>query len=184
MTTHGHTLFDTAIGACGLAWGPHGITGAQLPEASEAAASTRLRRRFPGSVATAPTPAIADAVARIQALLAGEAADLDPIELDLGPVPAFNRKVYAVARAIPPGQTLTYGEVAARLGNPALAREVGQTLGRNPFPIIVPCHRVLGAGGKLVGFSAPGGTDTKRRLLEIEGARIGPALPLFDLFAN
>jgi methylated-DNA-[protein]-cysteine S-methyltransferase len=95
-------------------------------------------------------------------------------------VPEFPRRVYEVARTIPPGGTLTYGEVAARLGDARLAREVGQALGRNPFAIIVPCHRVLAAGGMPGGFSASGGVATKMRLLSIEGARAASQLGLFD----
>lgn len=181
MTIHGHSLFETALGPCAVAWGHAGIAGAQLPETTPDASRARLRQRFPDSRDMPPPPAVARAIQRVQDLIRGKAEDLADLELDLSRVSTFQRDVYAITRAIPPGATLTYGEVARRLGNPALAREVGQALGRNPIPIIVPCHRVLGAGGKLVGFSAPGGTDTKRRLLEIEGARIGPALPLFDL---
>ena len=112
-------------------------------------------------------------------LLKGEAADLADIPLDLEAAPEFHRKVYEVARTIPPGRTMTYGEIARRLGVPHESREVGQALGRNPVAIIVPCHRVLGADGKMGGFSATGGVSTKRRMLEIEGAPEVGAGPLF-----
>ena len=112
--------------------------------------------------------------------LSGAAVDLSTVPLDMERVPAFERRVYEVARTIPPGQTLTYGEVAARLGDPGAAREVGQALGRNPFAVIVPCHRVVAAGGKTGGFSATGGVTTKLRLLEIERARLRSEPTLFD----
>lgn len=175
----GFALFDTAIGACAVAWGQRGVVGVQLPEASESAARARLARRFPGAKQSAPPPEVAQAIAGIVSLLAGERTDLSGVRLDWGAVPPFERQVYEVARTVPPGETLTYGEVAARLGEPGAAQAVGQALGRNPFPIVVPCHRVLAAGGKMGGFSASGGLTTKRRLLTIEGAPIQPSL--FDL---
>src|SRR6516164_3560011 len=120
-------------------------------------------------------------VDRIAALLRGEVSDLSNIALDMDEVPTFHRRVYEAARAIPPGRTLSYGDVAARAGAPGAARAVGQALGRNPFPIVVPCHRVLAAGGKIGGFSAQGGIATKRRMLAIEGAQLnGATPPLFD----
>ena len=116
----------------------------------------------------------------ITALLRGEATDLSSAVLDMEQVPTFNRRVYEVARTIPRGSTLTYGEIAARLGERRLAREVGQALGENPFAIVVPCHRVVAAGGKPGGFSARGGVKTKLRMLAIEGAPAAGTLPLFD----
>ena len=113
------------------------------------------------------------------ALLEGRRDQLLDIELDLDDIGPFERSVYEVTRAIPPGETLTYGEVARRIGEPGAARAVGQALGANPLPIVIPCHRVLGAGGQLVGFSANGGTETKRRMLLIEGATAVPP-SLFD----
>ncbi len=115
----------------------------------------------------------------IQALLRGEPADLSSVVLDWRGVPEFHRRVYELALAIPPGRTLTYGEVAQQLGEPGAARAVGQALGKNPYAPIVPCHRVLAAGGRAGGFSAPGGTLTKLRMLEIEGARVGDQPSLF-----
>jgi methylated-DNA-[protein]-cysteine S-methyltransferase len=109
--------------------------------------------------------------------LRGEPSDLSDVTIDVDKVPEFNRKVYDIARSIPPGATLTYGEIAERLGDKLLARDVGQALGQNPIPLIVPCHRVLAAGGKTGGFSAPGGVVSKLRLLTIEGAQPnGPTL--------
>ncbi|MFO1061045.1 MAG: methylated-DNA--[protein]-cysteine S-methyltransferase [Dongiaceae bacterium] len=152
-----------------------------LPGSSEAATRAALRRRCPGAREAAATPEIARVVAAITALLAGQPADLGFVALDLERVGAFERRVYALARAVPAGATVTYGELAARLGDPLLAREVGQAMGANPFPLVVPCHRVLAAGGKPGGFSAPGGVDTKLRLLRIEGSPAGGQLSLFDL---
>ena len=174
------TLFDTAVGGCALVWGEHGLVGVLLPEPSDAATRRRARRRYPGVHETAPTPALDPVIARIQGLLNGGRDDLEDIALDLSAVPAFHRRVYEVARRIHPGHTRSYGEIAHELGEPQAARAVGQALGANPFPIIVPCHRVLAAGAKAGGFSAPGGTRTKLRLLEIEGAPLGGTPGLFD----
>ncbi len=180
MSESGFTLFDTAIGACGIAWGRRGILGVQLPERDAAATRARLARRFP-EAGEAPAPAdVLQAIERIQALVRGEASDLSDVALDMEGVPDFCRRVYEVAKAIPAGATLTYGEVAARLGEPGAARDVGQALGRNPFPIIVPCHRVVAASGKAGGFSARGGVATKLRLLMIENARPDGEPTLFD----
>ena len=174
------TLFDTAIGRCGIAWSERGISGVQLPERDERATRARMRRRFPDAGETAPPAHIEQAIEQITALLRGEKRALADIALDMADVPAFNRRVYGIARDIPAGATLSYGEIASRLGDRAAAREVGEAMGQNPFPLIVPCHRVLAAGGKLGGFSAAGGVTTKLRLLEIEGAEIGEAPTLFE----
>ena len=176
----GFAIFETPIGACGIAWGPRGITGLQLPESTAQGTRTRLRRRWIGATETTPPAGVQRAIDRVLALLAGEAVDLGDIPLDLEAAPDFHRKVYEVARTIPPGHTMTYGEIAKKLGAPHESREVGQALGRNPVAIIVPCHRVLGADGKMGGFSANGGVATKRRILEIEGARAVGAGPLFE----
>jgi methylated-DNA-[protein]-cysteine S-methyltransferase len=180
MTDRGYTLFDTAIGRCAIAWTTGGIAALQLPEASDGATCARLRRRHPDLGEVPPPPEVVDAIAAIMALLQGEASDLSGIALDMGPVPAFNRQIYEIARRIPPGRTRTYGEIATELGDRALARDVGQALGQNPFAIIVPCHRVLGANGKVGGFSANGGVETKLRMLTIEGAQLGSRPTLFD----
>jgi len=169
MTATGVTLFDTPIGRCGLAWRAQGIVGVQLPEAA-GVKRARLLRRFPDALESRPPPNVIDAIAKVVLHLAGEAPDLDSIELDMKGVPEFDRRVYEITRAIPRGRTRSYGEVAAALGDPGAARAVGQSLGRNPFPIIVPCHRVLAAAGQPGGFSAHGRVATKLRLLAIEGA--------------
>ena len=170
MDTTGYTLFDTALGTCGIAWGARGIVAVELPHHDETALRRRIRRAVPDGHESAPPADVAAAIEQIVALLDGEPRDLSAIALDMERLPEFNRRVYAVARAIPPGETLTYGEVAQRVGERGAAQAVGQALGRNPFPIVVPCHRVLAAGGGMGGFSAPGGVETKRRMLAIEGA--------------
>lgn len=178
MSTQGFTIFDTAIGRCAIAWGEAGVTSVRLPEQSDTAIRAWIGRRHPEARETDPPPAIKAAIGDIRRLMDGQNQDLSAIALDMSEVPDFERRVYAETQSIPPGQTLTYGDIATRLGDVALSRAVGQALGRNPFPIIVPCHRVLAAGGKSGGFSAPGGVETKRRMLEIEGARdLHPTLP-------
>jgi methylated-DNA-[protein]-cysteine S-methyltransferase len=166
----GIALFQTAIGPCGIAWGERGICGVQLPEITETATRSRLGRTHPDASVEAPPPDVKVAISRITGLLAGEPDDLRDVDVDLSGVPEFNQRVYDVARGVGPGHTTTYGEIATTLGAPLAAREVGQALGRNPVPLIVPCHRVLAAGGKVGGFSAQGGVTTKLRLLDIEGA--------------
>ena len=178
MTAHGFALFETAIGRCGIAWGGRGVAAVQLPEARDPETRARLLHRFPGAREAPPPPDVQHALDGITALLRGEATDLSAVALDMDRVPPFHRRVYEVARTIPPGTTLSYGDVAARLGAPGAARAVGQALGRNPFAIVVPCHRVLAAGGKVGGFSANGGIAAKLRLLSIEGAPANGA-PLF-----
>ncbi len=180
MSTQGLLLFHTPIGVCGLAWRGQGLVGVQLPEQDAEATAARLGRRFADLEPAPPSAEALDARARILSLLAGrQDADLSPILLDLEHTPAFERRVYAIARQIPPGSTLTYGEIAARAGEPGGAQAVGQAMGRNPWPIVVPCHRVVGSGGKLGGFSAAGGSKAKLRLLAIEGA-MTRGLPLFE----
>jgi methylated-DNA-[protein]-cysteine S-methyltransferase len=170
MTDHSFAIFDTAIGRCGIAWGEHGINAVQLPMSSEDKTRARIRQRY-GDIAEAPpTAEVQRAIDGIVELLAGKPNDLSDVVLDLDGVPEFNRGVYDIARTIPPGKTMTYGDIAKRLGGVELSRDVGQALGRNPCPIVVPCHRVLAADGALTGFSAPGGIMTKRRMLEIERA--------------
>jgi methylated-DNA-[protein]-cysteine S-methyltransferase len=180
MTDIGFALFETAIGRPAIAWGECGIVAVQLPGASEAPTRERIARMFPGAIEISPPVSVQQAIDAITALLRGEPIDLSGIALDETRVPDFNRRVYRIARAIPPGRTLTYGDIAQKLGDPGASREVGQALGENPFPLVVPCHRVLAANGKLGGFSAPGGTTTKMKLLRIEGAEAAAQLGLFD----
>ncbi len=177
MKDFGFALFETAIGRCGVVWSERGVVGVQFPERSEDATRRRVLRRFPAAREAVPSDAMRRAIDDIVALLSGEPRDLTHVTIDTDGLADFNRRVYAIARTIPPGATLSYGEIAERLGDRNLARDVGQALGQNPIPIIVPCHRVLAAGGKVGGFSAPGGVVTKLRLLTIEGAQPnGPSL--------
>jgi methylated-DNA-[protein]-cysteine S-methyltransferase len=162
-------LFDTPIGRCGIAWDGDAVQGVQLPEARVADTRTRLRDRFDGAVEATPPPAIQDAIDHMVASLRGEADDLVDVPLDLDVLPPFRRKVFEVVRTIPAGETLSYGEVAAAVGSPGAARAVGQALGRNPFPIVIPCHRVLAAGGRIGGFTAQGGVSMKAKMLAAEG---------------
>jgi methylated-DNA-[protein]-cysteine S-methyltransferase len=172
------SLFPTPLGDCGIAWSNDTVVATHLPERTPAATAARLATRT-GASAGDPSPAIQRAIAAMTALLEGVKADLSFIACDFSRIDPFAAKVYATTRAIPAGETLTYGAIALRFGDLQLARTVGQALGRNPFPIIVPCHRVLGAKDRLTGFSANGGVSTKLRMLAIEGARIGGAPGLF-----
>lgn len=165
-------LFETAIGSCGIVWNTRGISGFLLPEPTSSATRRRLQSRFTDAVETAPPPEIRRVIDAVVGLMSGERTDLAFVPVDMDGLPEFHQRVYEVARTIPPGATMTYGEIAARLGDPGSARAVGQALGRNPIPVIVPCHRVLAAGGRRGGFSAPGGTATKLHLLAIEGAQL------------
>jgi methylated-DNA-[protein]-cysteine S-methyltransferase len=173
------TLFDTALGRCAIAWRGGLVVGAALPEASERALRARMARRFPGAVEMIASGPAADAAAAVVRLFAGEAVELGAVAVapDVGP---FEAAVLAAARRIPTGETRTYGEIAREVGSPGAARAVGRALGANPIPILIPCHRVLGADGKSGGFSAPGGAATKMRMLEIERAARGNAPMLFD----
>ena len=173
FANNGFALFATDIGACGMAWGPGGICGVQLPQVNERATRACMQRRFPLLTEVSPPADVQRAMADVAALLHGERVDLLDIPLDMNGVPPFHCRVYELARGIPVGATLTYGEVAAQLGEPGAARAVGQALGANPFAPVVPCHRVLAAGGKAGGFSAAGGVRTKLELLLIEGTTFG-----------
>ena len=166
-------LFDTPIGRCGVVWGPSGLTLLQLPEGRVSATRARIQERSGGAREAVPPAFVQHAIEQIGLLLAGDASDFSRLDLDLDRVPPFHRRVYEAARSIAPGSTLSYGELAARLGSPGSARAVGQALGRNPFPIVVPCHRVFAAGGKVGGFTANGGITTKLRLLSLEAPRFG-----------
>ena len=168
MTALGFCLFDTALGQCGIAWSDRGIVRLQLPERDPRQTLARLRAGLPDAALLEPAGDVHDAIQLIQGLLEGQALALDPIAVDLRGLPQFQRRVYAAARGIGVGQTMTYGELARRIGSVGAARAVGQALGRNPVAIIVPCHRVLAAGGGIGGFSAQGGVHTKRKLLAIE----------------
>jgi methylated-DNA-[protein]-cysteine S-methyltransferase len=180
MTGYRFAVFDTAIGRCGLVWGDRGINAVQLPMGSEDKTRGRIRQRYGDIAEAAPTAEVQAAIDGIVELMAGKPNDLSGVVLDLDGVPEFNRSVYAIARTIPPGKTLTYGDIAKRLGGVERSRDVGQALGHNPCPIVVPCHRVLAAGDKPGGFSANGGVVTKLKMLAIEGAVVNYTPSLFD----
>lgn len=176
--TNAFALFDTAMGTCAIAWGPKGVTGSRLPNGDAAALRVRMAAQYRDALETEPPDEIASAIDGICALLRGERCDLSATVLDMEAVPEFNRRVYEIARGIPPGATLSYGDIAVRLGNVSLSRAVGQALGENPFPPIVPCHRVISADGRMHGFSSSGGVEMKLRMLVTEGWR-ADQLPLF-----
>ena len=180
MTPRGFALFDTTIGACAAAWSDRGLVGVQLPESSAADTRARVIKRFPTAAEQMPPATVQHAIERIVVLLQGAPVDLSGLPIDMDAVPAFDRRVYDVARTIPPGSTVSYGTIAAALGAPGAARSVGRALGRNPLAIVVPCHRVVAADGKPGGFSAGGGVATKLRLLSIEREGRGIGLPLFS----
>ena len=166
----GQACFDTAIGTCAIAWGEQGIVGCQLPGVDAPATRAHMRRRFPALPESQPPSEVVAVITGLQALLRGEAIDLTGVRLDMRGVPPFHQKIYALARQLQPGQTTTYGELARQLGEPGAARAVGQAMGQNPFAPIMPCHRVVAAGGANGGFSAPGGVLTKLQMLAIERA--------------
>ena len=180
MTGYSFAIFDTSIGRCGIAWGPRGINAVQLPMGNEEKTRGRIRQRYGDIAEVLPPAEVQSAIEGIVELLAGKPNDLAEVALDLEGVPEFNRRVYDIARKIPPGETLTYGDIAKRLGGVELSRDVGQALGHNPCPVVVPCHRVLAAGGKPGGFSANGGVVTKLKMLAIEGAYVNHTPSLFD----
>lgn len=181
MSGLGYTVFDTAVGRCGIAWGELGVLGVQLPEAREIETRRRLFQIFPDARELRPSPEIQSAIDGIAALLRGKAADLSEVRLDMTDVRPFDGRVYDFTRTIPRGETLTYGEVAAKLKASGAAHSVAQALSRNPFMLIVPCHRVLEAGGYADRISPNGGSISKRRLLSIEGAGSPGSKTLFDV---
>lgn len=181
MAGRAYTIFDTGIGRCGIAWGDAGIVGVQLPEAREIETRKRLFQLYPDAREMRPPLNVELAIERIVALLRGEPSDFSNVRLDTSGIHAFNQRVYQITRAIPHGETLTYGEIAARLGASGAVRSVAQAIARNPFVIIVPCHRVLEAGGYADTISPHGGIISKRRLLSIEGAGGPSSKTLFDV---
>jgi methylated-DNA-[protein]-cysteine S-methyltransferase len=181
MAGLGYCVFDTAIGRCGIAWGDYGIVGVQLPEAREIETRRRMLREFPETRELRPPLNSEIAIEGIVALLRGQPSDLSDVTLDMHGVPPFNRRVYEFTRTIPRGETRTYGDVAARLKASGAAHSVAQALARNPFMILVPCHRVLEAGGYADRISPNGGTISKRRLLSIEGAHATHSKTLYEV---
>ncbi len=180
----GYTIFDTSVGRCGIAWADNGIVGVQLPEAREIETRRRMLRQFPDARELRPPTDVQSAIDSIVSLLRGQPSDFTDIALDMSGVPPFNRRVYEFARSIPRGESRTFAEVAARLGASGASHAVGQAIGRNPFTIIVPCHRILAAAGAADGFCANGGVVTKRRLLSLEGALTKSGPTLFDVLLS
>jgi methylated-DNA-[protein]-cysteine S-methyltransferase len=168
----GYHLFETALGTCALAWGPRGLVSVQLPEATREALVARLAAKAPDAKAWDPPPWVRDLADAVRRHLAGERVDYGGVRLDAERVPPFHRAVYEASRAVCAGETITYGALAARVGSPGGARAVGQAMARNPWPVVVPCHRVLARDGRAGGFSAYGGVVTKARLLEVERVRL------------
>jgi len=181
MVGWAYTIFDTAIGRCGIAWGHAGIVGVQLPEAREIETRKRLFQLYPDGRETRPPLNVELAIEGIVALLRGESSDFSDVTLDMGGIHVFNQRVYQIARTIPRGETRTYGELAARLGASGAVHSVAQAIARNPFVIVIPCHRVLEAGGYADKISPHGGVISKRRLLSIEGAGGASSKTLFDV---
>ncbi|NIJ13878.1 methylated-DNA-[protein]-cysteine S-methyltransferase [Saccharomonospora amisosensis] len=180
MVAQGFAVFETALGHCGVAWDERAVIGCQLPENSQQRTRARLAARFPSAQEQDPPGHARAAIEGVAALLRGERVDLTDVPLGMDGLPRFHRLVYELVRTVGPGDTVTYGEVATRLGYPGAARAVGQAMGSNPFAPIVPCHRVLAAGGRAGGFSATGGVKAKRRMLELEGVHLEEPT-LFDL---
>jgi methylated-DNA-[protein]-cysteine S-methyltransferase len=174
-----HCVFDTANGTCGVAWSAHGLVAVQLPARDRAATERRLIARCRSRGITAPSPEIAALIADITRYLDGERVNFSAVPVDLSGLDPFRRNLYETMRALPWGTTTTYGALAHTIGLTQWegARDVGEAMGRNPVPIVIPCHRVLAAGQKLGGFSAPGGVATKAKLLALEGVRFDGGAP-------
>ena len=181
MSGRGYTIFDTGVGRCGIAWGSLGILGVQLPEAREIETRRRLFQVYPDAREARPPLNAEIAIEGMVALLRGEPADLSDVALDMTGIRGFNQRVYEFTRKIPRGETRTYGDIAKTLGASGAAHSVAQAIARNPFMIIVPCHRVLEAGHYADKISPNGGVISKRRLLSIEGAHPTASKTLFDV---
>jgi methylated-DNA-[protein]-cysteine S-methyltransferase len=178
VCTQRRLVFDTRLGACGIAWSERGVTRLQLPERTPSATERRLRAGSADGGGGVPPAPVREAMAMLERYFAGERVDFASVALDLGGVGPFHRKVYDVARSLGWGQTASYGDLARQAGSPGAARAVGQAMGHNPVPIVIPCHRVLASGRKIGGFSAYGGALTKERLLALEGVHLGGGTPL------
>lgn len=177
VASSGSAVFETALGFMGLAWSETGVTHLFLAEERRDSVERRLLRAA-GPVAASPMPAwVEELIAAIKAYAGGEEVDFSAVPVDLAGVDDFRLAIYAAARKLGFGETTTYGELARRAGHGGLPRETGAALGANPVPLIIPCHRILAAGGKIGGFSAPGGSASKERMLALEGVRVGPPPP-------
>jgi methylated-DNA-[protein]-cysteine S-methyltransferase len=175
---HCYFVFETAAGFCGIAWNEAGITRFQLPAKSAESAEWLVQRRISAAEPGEPPPMVREAIAAAKRYFAGEEIDFSGFRLDLDGQLPFFKQIYAAARRVGWGRTTTYGALAKELGaGPEAARDVGQAMAQNPVALFIPCHRVLAAGGKVGGFSAPGGAASKRRMLELEGVRLEPKQP-------
>lgn len=175
---HQYSVFDTACGFCGIAWHDSGITRFQLPADDADTTQRNLLRKLPDARPGTPPATVLDTIAAARRYFDGNPMDFAAVELDLSGQSALFNRIYAAARRVPWGRTTTYGNLARDIGaGPEAARAVGQAMAGNPVPLIIPCHRVLAAGGKVGGFSAPGGAASKIRMLELEGVRLGPPAP-------
>ena len=172
--TIGHAVFETVLGFMGIAWSEKGLTRLCLPQKSRDSIERRLLR-FDGAIMSGESPQwVRDLIEGIKAYTAGETVAFDQVPVDLRGVDDFRHAIYDAARKLAFGEVTTYGELAKRAGHPGLARETGAALGANPVPLVIPCHRIMAAGGKIGGFSAPGGSATKEKMLGLEGVQIGP----------
>jgi methylated-DNA-[protein]-cysteine S-methyltransferase len=169
-------IFDTTLGFAGIAWNETGVTRFQLPSAKAETTTRNLLRKAPDAEAAEPPPHIAQTVEAAKRYFAGETIDFSDVTLDLAGQDELFRAIYAAARRVRYGETTTYGGLAKAIGRTdwEAAREVGQAMAKNPVALIIPCHRVLAAGGKIGGFSAPGGAETKAKMLALEGVRREP----------
>jgi methylated-DNA-[protein]-cysteine S-methyltransferase len=184
LVGHGYAIFDTTVGRCGIAWSQAGVVGVHLPEAREIETRRRMLRQYPEARELCPPPEVGIAIDGIVALLRGHLCDFSDVTLDMQGVSPFNRRVYELTRAIPRGETMTFAEIAKRLGASGASHAVGQAIVRNPFTIIIPCHRVLPAVGETNGICANGGVISKRRLLSLEGALASSGPTLFDVLLS
>jgi methylated-DNA-[protein]-cysteine S-methyltransferase len=176
-------VFETAMGFCAIAWSDEGVARFQLPVKSAEAADRLMRRRLPGAEPVAPPAEVAAVVAAAKRYFDGEETEFSRVRLDLGDQNAFFTQIYAALRRVGWGCATTYGALAKEVGaGREAARDVGEAMAKNPVPLIIPCHRVLAAGGKIGGFSAPGGSRTKIRMLELEGVRLGSLEPAQQSF--
>lgn len=182
-TIHHYNIFETAGGFCGIAWNSVGITRFQLPIKTAEATERALLRRLPDALPSIPTPDVEKTIAAVKRYFDGEEIDFSDVAIDIGNQEPFFTQIYAAARQLVWGHTTTYGTIAKELGaGPEAARDVGQAMAKNPVPLIIPCHRVLAAGGKIGGFSAPGGSVAKAHMLELEGVELSPSPPAQQSF--
>jgi len=178
MKADSYAVFETASGFCGIAWSESGITRFQLPTNNAAATERLLLRRIARAKAAEPTPHIAGVIDAVRRYFEGSKVDFSDLTLDLAGQDELFNKIYGLVRRLQWGQTTTYGALAKEIdADPRLARDVGQAMAKNPIPLIIPCHRVLAAGGKVGGFSAPGGAQSKVRMLQLEGIAVAPETP-------